>query len=117
MHNEFRTFGQVMGLQLVRGILPESIDVYLNAAINETVRNIISKNVANSLQVGILPQAASITPINALRTLYRFIILILQKVIILMIILLSLLLISIMFYYILIFILITKTAKKMYIVD
>lgn len=43
MHNEFRTFGQVMGLQLVRGILPESIDVYLNAAINETVRNIISK--------------------------------------------------------------------------
>lgn len=71
MHNEFRTFGQVMGLQLVRGILPESIDVYLNAAINETVRNIISKNVANSLQVGILPQAASITPINALRTLYR----------------------------------------------
>ena len=46
MHNEFRTFGQVMGLQLVRGILPESIDVYLNAAINETVRNIISKNVA-----------------------------------------------------------------------
>ena len=69
MHNEFRTFGQVMGLQLVRGILPESIDVYLNAAINETVRNIISKNVANSLQVGILPQAASITPINALRTL------------------------------------------------
>ena len=71
MHNKFRTFGQVMGLQLVRGILPESIDVYLNAAINETVRNIISKNVANSLQVGILPQAASITPINALRTLYR----------------------------------------------
>lgn len=71
MHNEFRTFGQVMGLQLVRGILPESIDVYLNAAINEIVRNIINKNVANSIQVGILPQAVSVTPINALRTLYR----------------------------------------------
>lgn len=117
MHNKFRTFGQVMGLQLVRGILPESIDVYLNAAINETVRNIISKNVANSLQVGILPQAASITPINALRTLYRVDHTNITESDYLIIILLNLLLISIMFYYILIFILITKMAKKMYIVD
>ena len=41
MHNAFRTFGQAMGLQLVRGILPESIDVYLNAAIIEKCRSIL----------------------------------------------------------------------------
>ena len=35
MHNVFRTLGQQMGMQLNRGILPESIDIYLNEAIIE----------------------------------------------------------------------------------
>ena len=40
MHEMFRVLGQQMGLERVRGILEESIDVYLNAAIKETVAKI-----------------------------------------------------------------------------
>lgn len=71
MHNTFRTFGQAMGLQLVRGILPESIDVYLNAAIIEKCRSILYNTVGNSIKIGVLPQSTPISPINSLRTLYN----------------------------------------------
>ena len=68
MHNAFRTFGQAMGLQLVRGILPESIDVYLNAAIIEKCRSILYNTVGNSIKIGVLPQSTPISPINSLTT-------------------------------------------------
>ena len=44
MHNIFRTLGQQMGLQRIRGILPESIDVYINDAIIEKVRSVVIAN-------------------------------------------------------------------------
>lgn len=70
MHELFRTLGQQMGLQLVRGILPQSIDAYLNDAIMEVVRNIISSNVKTVYQDKITVQNNSISQINSVRTLY-----------------------------------------------
>lgn len=72
MHVTFRELAQQMGMQTVRAILTEDIDICLNAAIIEKVRTVITEN------VGPLPyndkiarQNAVISPINALRTLYK----------------------------------------------
>lgn len=67
MHETFRTIGQQMGMQSIRAILPEEIDVFLNLAINEKVREIVYSNVVNSSQKVIFNNTS---PINALRTLY-----------------------------------------------
>ena len=50
MHNVFRTLGQQMGMQLNRGILPESIDIYLNEAIIEKVQVDLLRGVHTALQ-------------------------------------------------------------------
>jgi len=70
MHQTFRVFAQQMGMQLVRAILPEEIDVYLNAAINEKVREVIISNV-NINNTGKLIINSNISPINYIRTLYK----------------------------------------------
>lgn len=59
-----------MGLQLVRAILPESIDAYLNAAIMEYVRTSIASNVQTVYQDKITVQNNPISQINSVRTLY-----------------------------------------------
>lgn len=71
MHQTFRVFAQQMGMQLVRAILPEEIDVYLNAAINEKVREVISSNVTTAFNDRIGVQDNPISPINYIRTLYK----------------------------------------------
>lgn len=73
MHILFRTIGQQMGMQLVRGILPESIDVFLNKAILEKCRAIVQNNVQENLVIdkNKLYVTDSIGEINALRTLYK----------------------------------------------
>lgn len=71
MHNTFRTLGQQMGLQLVRGILPESIDVYINEVITEKVQQEILAGVRTSLQDSVNTQASTMSPINTFRNLYR----------------------------------------------
>lgn len=72
MHVTFRELAQQMGMQTVRAILTEDIDICLRAAIIEKARTVITET------VGPLPyndkiarQNAVISPINALRTLYR----------------------------------------------
>lgn len=70
MHQSFRVFAQQMGMQLVRAILPEEIDVYLNSAINERVREVILSN-TNTDSTGKLIVNNNATPINYVRTLYR----------------------------------------------
>lgn len=70
MHQTFRVFAQQMGMQLVRAILPEEIDVYLNTAINERVREVILSNL-NVDSTGKLIVNSNISPINYIRTLYR----------------------------------------------
>lgn len=60
-----------MGLQLVRGILPESIDVYINEVITEKVQQEILAGVRTSLQDSVNTQASTMSPINTFRNLYR----------------------------------------------
>ena len=72
MHITFRELAQQMGMQTTRAILMEDIDICLNAAIIDTVKELIT------VTVGPLPyndkvarQNAAISPINGLRTLYK----------------------------------------------
>lgn len=71
MHEMFRVLGQQMGLERVRGILEESIDVYLNAAIKETVANVVKSNVQTIYKDKITVQDNPISPINGVATLYK----------------------------------------------
>ena len=71
MHNTFRVFGQQMGLQLNRGILPESIDAYINNAITERVRAELFSGVHTALQENAGVQASTMSTVNSLRTLYK----------------------------------------------
>lgn len=71
MHRLFRTIGQQMGIQQVRGILPESIDRFLNLAINEKCRAVLTENSVINLGHKVSIFKNEIAPINALRTLYR----------------------------------------------
>ena len=71
MHELFRVLGQQMGMQKVRGILPESIDVLLYASAVHCVRQIITSNVTTNFGNIVAIQKNKISVINALRTLYR----------------------------------------------
>lgn len=71
MHNTFRTLGQQMGMQLIRGILPESIDVYINDVIIEKTQQELLGGVRTALQDSVNTQASTMSPINTFRTLYR----------------------------------------------
>lgn len=71
MHSGFRTLGQQMGMQLVRGILPESIDIYLNDAIVEKTQIELFRGVNTSLQDNVNLQPSTMNPVNLFRTLYR----------------------------------------------
>ena len=71
MHNVFRTLGQQMGMQLNRGILPESIDIYLNEAIIEKVQIDLLRGVHTALQEQVDLQPTTMGTINTFRTLYK----------------------------------------------
>lgn len=71
MHEMFRTVGQQVGMQDVRAILPESIDIFINIAIIEKVRSIVMENTKTAFPNRVSIQNNFISPINALRTLYR----------------------------------------------
>lgn len=71
MHEMFRTVGQQVGIQNVRGILPESIDIFLNIAIVEKARSIVMENTKTAFPNRVSIQNNFISPVNALRTLYR----------------------------------------------
>lgn len=69
MHVLFRTLGQQQGLQLVRGILPESIDSFLQEAIEQTVRILLMGNTKGSQDVR-TPQYTKISEISSISTLF-----------------------------------------------
>jgi len=71
MHVLFRTLGQQMGFQQIRGILPESIDTYLNLAIPKTAEAFIKSNVLSITPDVRTPQYSKISPINSIHTLYK----------------------------------------------
>ena len=70
MHTSFRQYAQQMGMQNVRAILPEQIDIVLNTSIMDAVNQLIRENigVTNDRQV---TDNSKIGQINALRTLYK----------------------------------------------
>ena len=71
MHNAFRTIGQQMGMQLIRGILPESIDVFINNVIIEKTQTELLAGVRTVLQDTVSTQGSTMSPINTFRNLYR----------------------------------------------
>ena len=70
MHQYFRVYGEQMGLELIRNILPEDIDIYLNTAINEKVREALSTSANIQYNDRISVQNNPITPISYIQTLY-----------------------------------------------
>lgn len=70
MHSYFRQYAQQMGMQIVRGILPEQIDILLNTSIIDTVNQIIRENVGISND-RVTRDNAKISQLNAIRPLYR----------------------------------------------
>lgn len=72
MHVTFREMAQQMGMQTTRAILMEDIDICINATIISKIRDILTENVGPiPYNNKIARQNAVISPINALRTLYR----------------------------------------------
>lgn len=70
MHVLFRQLGQQMGMQTVRNIRPEEIDVCLNTAIDNTIKRIIAENLTLASNDIFVRTNAKVGQINAIRTLY-----------------------------------------------
>lgn len=70
MHVWFRQYAQQMGLQNVRAILPEQIDLVINTSITDIVNQIITQNIGITND-RIITDNSKIGQINALRTLYK----------------------------------------------
>lgn len=69
MHVLFRTLGQQQGLQQVRGILPESIDEFINESIVQNVRASLLGNAQPQQDVR-TPQYTKVSALNAYYTLF-----------------------------------------------
>lgn len=70
MHQLFRVVGQQMGMQTIRAILPEEIDVFLNMAINEKINEVLASNVLSDTS-NILTGNVKIGNLNFFRTLQK----------------------------------------------
>lgn len=70
MHIWFRQYAQQMGMQNVRAILPEQIDLVINTSISDTVNQIIRENIALTND-RVITDNSKLGQINALRTLYK----------------------------------------------
>lgn len=69
MHVNFRQYAQQMGMQNVRAILPEQIDVFINQSIMDTVNQLIRENIGITND-RVITDNSKIGQINAFRTLY-----------------------------------------------
>ena len=69
MHVYFRQYAQQMGIQNVRAILPEQIDILLNTAISDIINQLVKENVGIRNDRAII-DTNKIGQINALRSLY-----------------------------------------------
>lgn len=70
MHVMFRQFAQQMGMQNVRAILPEQIDLVLNTSQMDIVNQIIKENIGITND-RVITDNSKLGQINALRTLYQ----------------------------------------------
>ena len=69
MHVDFRQYAQQMGMQNVRAILPEQIDILINQSIMDTVNQLIRENIGITND-RVVTDNSKIGQINAFRTLY-----------------------------------------------
>lgn len=70
MHVMFRQFAQQMGMQNVRAILPEQIDLLINTSISDTVNQIIQTNIGVTND-RVVTDNSKVGQVNSLRTLYK----------------------------------------------
>ena len=70
MHVYFRQYAQQMGMQNVRAILPEQIDIVINTSITDTVNQVIANHIA-ATSVGGISTNAKLGQINTLRNIYK----------------------------------------------
>lgn len=70
MHVWFRQYAQQMGMQNVRAILPEQIDLLINTSISDIINQLIRENVGITND-RVITDNAKIGSVNALRTLYK----------------------------------------------
>lgn len=72
MHVWFRQYAQQMGMQNVRAILPEQIDLLINSSIMDTINQIITQNIGITND-RVITDNSKLGQINALRSLYNVI--------------------------------------------
>lgn len=72
MHVWFRQYAQQMGMQNVRAILPEQIDLLINSSITDTINQIITQNIGITND-RVITDNSKLGQINALRSLYNVI--------------------------------------------
>lgn len=70
MHVWFRQYAQQMGIQNIRAILPEQIDLVINTSITDIINQIITQNIGVTND-RIITDNSKINQINALRSLYK----------------------------------------------
>lgn len=70
MHKMFRQYAQQMGMQNVRAILPEQIDLFINNSISDTINQVITQNIGITND-RVISDASKLNQINALRSLYK----------------------------------------------
>ena len=69
MHVWFRQYAQQMGMQNVRAILPEQIDLLINTSITDTINQLIQQNIGLTND-RVITDNSKVSQINAFRTLY-----------------------------------------------
>lgn len=70
MHVWFRQYAQQMGMQNVRAILPEQIDLLINTSITDTVNQLIKTHLGATTDK-VIADNSKLGQINAFRTLYK----------------------------------------------
>lgn len=69
MHEWYRQYAQQMGMQNVRVLLPEQIDLHINTSIYDTIKNIIAEHIALTNRT--VNENSKVGQLNLLSTLYR----------------------------------------------
>lgn len=70
MHMMFRQYAQQMGMQNVRAILPEQIDLLINNSINDTINQIVTQNIGITND-RVITDNSKLNQVNALKSLYK----------------------------------------------
>ena len=70
MHIMFRQYAQQMGMQNVRAILPEQIDLLINNSISDVINQVITQNIGTTND-RVITDNSKLNQINALKSLYK----------------------------------------------